>query len=140
MSTADIDAAHLKWLDAMRANDAAALGRLVTDDVVLMPPHVQPVSGTRGVIDWFGGLVTEARTTGIAVTQREVTLAGDLAVERGAFTWTVAPARGGAEIEERGSFLAIWHRQPDGSWKLARNIWNSTLPLPTVVGPSTGRD
>lgn len=133
MSREGIDNGHHQWLEAMKANDPAALGRLVTDDAVLMPPHSQPVVGRQGVIDWFGAVVSQARTKSVEIHQREVTLAGELAIERGSFTWRVAPAHGGSDIDDQGSFVAIWQRQADGSWKVMRNIWNSTLPLPAMT-------
>ena len=114
----------------MKANDAEALGRLVTEDAVLMPPNEPAVVGRAAVIDWFAGVVKQARTTGIGVPQREVIVAGDWAIERGSFLWKVAPAAGGAPIEDQGNFLAIHQRQIDGTWKVTRNIWNSTLPAP----------
>jgi ketosteroid isomerase-like protein len=76
--------------------------------------------------------VKQVRTVAVDVSQREVIIAGDVAIERGSFTWKVTPA-GGSDVEDHGSFLAIWRRQPDGAWKLARNIWNSTLPLPAIT-------
>ena len=130
MSREDIDRNHQAWLDAMKANDAEALGRLVTEDAVLMPPNQPAVVGRAAVIDWFAGVVTQARTTGIGVPQREVIVAGDWAIERGSFVWNIAPAAGGAPIEDHGNFLAIHQRQVDGTWKVTRNIWNSTLPAP----------
>ena len=133
MSREAIDNGHYQWLEAMKANDPIALGSLVTDDVVLMPPHTEPVVGRQGVIDWFASVVSQARTTSAQVRQREVTIAGELGIERGSFTWTIAPVSGGSELDDRGSFLAIWQRQPDGSWKVMRNIWNSTLPLPALT-------
>jgi ketosteroid isomerase-like protein len=128
MSRESVDSGHLQWLEAMKANDPVALARLVTDDVVLMPPHIQPVVGRQGVIDWFATVVSQVRTKSVEIRQREVTLAGEWAIERGSFTWKVTPAPGGSDIDDQGSFLAIWQRQPDGSWKVTRNIWNSTLP------------
>ena len=133
MSREGVDAGHHKWLEAMKANSADALGALVTEDAVLMPPHEQPVVGRQAIIEWFAGVVRQARTTGVDVPQREVIIAGDMAIERGSFVWKVAPVDGGAEIENRGSFLAVWQRQPNGPWVLMRNIWNSTLPVPAVV-------
>ena len=133
MSREDVDKGHHKWLDAMKANDAEALGRLVTEDAVLMPPHDQPVVGRQGVIDWFAGVVKQARTTAVGVPQREVIMAGDVGIERGSFTWQVAPTGGGAPIEDRGNYLAVWRRQSDGSWKVTREIWNSTLPVPAIT-------
>jgi ketosteroid isomerase-like protein len=117
----------------MKANDAQALGRLVTEDAVLMPPNQPAVVGRAAVIDWFAGVVKQARTTGVGIPQREVIVAGDWAIERGSFTWKVAPTAGGAPIEDRGNFLAIYQRQTDGAWKVTRNIWNSTLPAPALT-------
>jgi ketosteroid isomerase-like protein len=61
MSREAVDRGHAKWLDAMKANDAEAVGRLVTEDAVLMPPHQAPVVGRQGVIDWFAGVARQAR-------------------------------------------------------------------------------
>jgi ketosteroid isomerase-like protein len=133
MSREGVDNGHDKWLDAMKANDAEALGRLVTEDARLMPPHQQSVVGRQAVINWFAAVVKQARTTAIGVTEREVIVAGDLAIERGAFTWKLNATVGGSPIDDEGSFLAIWKQQPDGSWKLAQNIWNSTLPVAAIT-------
>ena len=111
MSREDVDRGHGQWLDAMKANDAEALGKLVTEDAVLMPPNQELVVGRQNVIDWFAGVVKQARTTAVSIPQREVTISGDWAIERGSFTWSVAPTAGGADAEDHGSFLAIWHRQ-----------------------------
>lgn len=133
MSKEAIDKGHTAFLVAMKANNAEALGPLVTTDVVFMPPHEQPVTGRQGVIDWFSGVVKQARTVAVLVPQREVIVTGDFGIERGSFIWKVAPTAGGSEIEDRGNFLAIWQRQPDGSWKAKYDIWNSTLPVPAMT-------
>ena len=83
MSTEGVDKGHHQWLQAMETNDPAALGRLVTAEVVLMPPHSEAVVGRQGVVDWFAGVVAQARTKAVGVPRREVMLAGDLAIERG---------------------------------------------------------
>jgi len=133
MSRAAVDQGHEEWLEAMKASDAEALGRLVTEDAILMPPHEQSVVGRQAVIDWFSGVVRQARTTAIAMTRREVTVAGDIAIEEGSFIWELMPTAGGSPITDHGRVLAIWKQQPDGSWKVARNMWNSTLPVPALT-------
>ena len=133
MSRERIDKTHFAWLDAMTANDAAALGRVVTDDVVLMPPNEQPVAGRAAIVDWFDGVVRQARTTSVDVPQREVIVSGDYGIERGSYVWTVSPAAGGSPIVLRGNFLAIYQQQSDGEWMVIRNIWNSTLPAPVAA-------
>jgi ketosteroid isomerase-like protein len=133
MSRDAIDKGHQQWLDAMKANDPEALGRLVTDDVVLMPPHQEAVTGRQGVVNWFGDVVKQAQTVAVGILARDVIVAGDFGIERGSFTWKVAPSGGVSQVEDRGHFCAIWQRQPDGSWKVQSNIWNSTLPIPAMT-------
>jgi len=134
MSKEDVDNGHEQWLAAMRAGDAEALGRLVTEDTILMPPHQQSLVGRQAVIDWFSEVARQARTTAIDMTRREVTVAGDIAIEEGSFIWEMVATAGGSPIKDHGRVLATWKRQPDGSWKVAQNMWNSTLSLPTMAG------
>jgi steroid delta-isomerase-like uncharacterized protein len=133
MGTEGVDTGHEQWLAAMRAGDAEAIGRLVTEDVILMPPHHPSVVGRQAAVDWFSGVAKQARTTAITMTRRAVTVAGDVAIEEGAFIWELTPTGGGSPIEDHGRVLATWKRQPDGSWKIAQNMWNSTLALPTTA-------
>jgi ketosteroid isomerase-like protein len=71
------------------------------------------------------------KTSSVTISNRDVTVAGDWAIEHGNYDWAMTPAAGGAEVREQGRFVAVYHRLPDGSWKLNRDIWNSSLPLPT---------
>jgi len=133
MSRTDGEEGHAKWITAMKNNDPEALGRVVTDDVLLMPPHQTPVTGRAGVISWFRDVVGQARTTDVKELGWEIIEAGDIAIERGSFLWKVIPTGSGTEVEDQGTYLAVWQRQTDGSWKVIRNIWNSTLPIAATV-------
>jgi ketosteroid isomerase-like protein len=74
--------------------------------------------------------LTQVKTSDVTVSNRDVTVAGDWAIETGTFDWTVAPVAGGTAVRDQGNFVAIWRRQPDSSWKATRLIWNSSQPLP----------
>jgi uncharacterized protein (TIGR02246 family) len=127
MSKGAVDAGHVAFLAAMKANDAEALGRTVADDAMFLPPNEPAVSGRQGVVAWMDAVNKQARTTDISVSGREVNVSGDLATEQGSFIWTLELANG-TRIEEDGKFMAIWRQQADGSWRLTRNIWNSSRP------------
>jgi ketosteroid isomerase-like protein len=126
MSKQAIDAGHERFLAAMRANDPDALLRELTDDVKFMPPNQAPVQGKAAVRTWYEGVLAEATTVAVAVSQREVVVAGDWGIESGSYDWTLKPKAGGAPFVARGSFLAIWRQDPSGIWKAHRDIWNST--------------
>ena len=50
---------------------------------------------------------------------------GDLAVEEG--RWELR-ASADAPVVDAGKFLIVHRRQPDGSWKYAIDMFNSSLP------------
>jgi ketosteroid isomerase-like protein len=60
-------------------------------------------------------------------------VAGDWAFRRAAATWVLKPRAGGPAVNESGKFLIIYRRLPDGSWRIARDIFNRDHP------PGAGR-
>jgi uncharacterized protein (TIGR02246 family) len=131
-SQADIEAAIGKvraaYVAAENAGDAAALAALFTDDAVLMPPDAPAASGKEAIQSYFQSRNDEF-TFELAVTKAEVVAAGDWAFSRGTYTLKATPKPKGKTIEDSGKYLNILAHQPDGSWKIARHIWNSDNPL-----------
>jgi len=41
---------------------------------------------------------------------------------------TVGPVTGGSPVIDRGSYIQIWVQQPDGQWRFAREVYNSSVP------------
>jgi ketosteroid isomerase-like protein len=128
-----IDVALESFLAGMRASDCNALLGLLATDVVIVPPNMPPASGPDGFRSWCESVFSQVKTKAVTIANRDVTIAGDWGIEHGSFEWTVVPAAGGADVRDQGNFVAIYHRQADGSWKLARDIWNSSLPVPALA-------
>jgi ketosteroid isomerase-like protein len=59
----------------------------------------------------------------------EIRVTGDWAYSRYSYTWILTPVPGGESVEVSGKGIWIVQRQPDGSWKIAREIWNNDKPL-----------
>jgi ketosteroid isomerase-like protein len=60
----------------------------------------------------------------IVYSSAEVRVIGDWALDRGSFTFTVAPRSGGETSTETGKYLFLYSRASDGSRKIARAIVN----------------
>ena len=120
-------------MTAMRTGDPSAFGDLLADDVVFMPPYQRERRGKQDVLAWFAEFVSQVRTVAVDASNREVVVSGDAAFDSGAFTWTVQPLAGGAPIEDRGHFMAMLPRQADGTWKVTRDLWNSSVPVAAAV-------
>ena len=67
----------------------------------------------------------------------EVVLSGDWAFVRWTGAGTVTPKDGGESIEFDRKGITIYQRQADNSWKFARVIWNSNLPLAAKSVPAS---
>ena len=128
-----IDSGHEKFVAAFRSGDTAAMVSLLTSDVAFLPPNEAPVTGKAAAKAWLERFFSTLKVINFEIplseSRREVMVSGDLGVECGPFKWTVAPLTGGAAIHEEGKFVAIWRREPDGTWRILRDIWNSNKPV-----------
>lgn len=128
MSEHWIDQGRERFLQAWLTNDPDALMQELADNVVFMPPGQEPARGKAAVRAWFMATIAEATTVSLQLPERDVVVAGEWGIESGSFSWTLSPVGGGALFVARGSFITIWRRDPDGEWKVASDIWNSTDP------------
>ena len=108
---------------------------LMADDVVLMPPNEAVLKGKPAVRAWYDRLLAQLRTSNLTITDREVLIGGEWATELAAFEWTLVPIAGGPAVIDRGSYVQVWHREPDGRWLFSRELWNSATP---AMAPSNG--
>ena len=133
---AGVDSAADRLLTALRANDAESFMVLLTNDVVLMPPNEPSLKGKAAVRAWYDQFLTQRRTSDLTITAREVLIGGEWATELATFEWVLAPVGGGPAVTDRGSYVQVWHHEPDGRWLFAREIWNSTTaPVSASAGP-----
>lgn len=125
---AGFDSAAARLLAALRADNADSVFALMADDIVLMPPHEPVLKGKAAVAAWYQQLLTQARTSSLTISDREVTMGGEYATEVSGFEWVLAPLAGGEPITERGTYMQLWSRSAGGQWLMSRELWNSTTP------------
>ena len=124
-----VDSAASRLLAALRSDSPDSLLTLMADDVIIMPPNEPVLNGKAAVRTWYEQLVKQMRTSSLNVTHRELLVGGDYATEIAEFEWNLMPVTGGSAVTDRGSYMQVWHRQPDGRWLFSREVWNSTTPL-----------
>jgi ketosteroid isomerase-like protein len=106
------------------AQDFESLVQFYTSDVVIMPPNGPTVHGHDGLRSWFEAF---PRVTSMEVGVDHIEGQGDMAYVRGRYSMTIEPEGAPGPIEDRGKFIEIRKRQPDGTWPLAADIFNSDL-------------
>lgn len=112
---------------AINSGDLDSWMSLYTDDAVRMQPYMPALSGKDAIRSLMQSFF-EKYTIDLKETIEEVIVAGDWAFARGTFKYTLTPKAGGEPIRDSGKWMALHKRQPDGSWKIHRNIYNSNLP------------
>jgi ketosteroid isomerase-like protein len=127
---ASLDAATTAFHQALRTNDTVSFFSYLADDVTMMPPAEPPVRGKEAMHAWMAAFLSQFRTTGLTLGDREVLLGDGWATELGSYEWRLTPVAGGAEVVDRGHYMQVWKRLPDGQWRFAREIWNSSVLPP----------
>jgi uncharacterized protein (TIGR02246 family) len=124
-----INALEKEFTAAFKRGDADAMASMMTDDTVLMLPNQPAIMGKEACRSFWQEVLTDEGTESHAVATEEVVVGGDWAFAR-ATTRSVSRTEDGEVLESGGKYIHIMQRQSDGSWKLARDIWNSNSPPP----------
>lgn len=114
---------------AENAGDVERMLLLFADDMIIMSPHAPAISGADRIAAATRKFY-EAFTVAVEYSSEEIAAFGDWGFDRGTERFTLTPKSGGAPISVNGKYLWLYRRQPDGSWKQSRVMWNSSDPLP----------
>ena len=125
---------------AIEAGDSKRYLSLLAPDALFMPPDSSPKSG-HDLREWLREFVGQKNVEYLKLTDDETVVEGCLAYHRFTYRWKLTPKAGGEARMGCGKGIHILRRQPDGAWKIAREIWNAT-PDSTKghTEPSLGRN
>jgi len=126
---AQIDKLRDAFISAFNAGDAETIADQYAPDAVVLPQNQQAVTGHDAIVS-LNKATFDQYTPKISVTSAETKIFGDVAFDRGTYTIELTPKAGGNPINDEGKYLIIIQRQPDGSWKVTRDIDNSSKPMP----------
>lgn len=115
-------------ITAVNAGDLESFLEVFAPDVEIIPPNQPAVRGEQAR-QWARNFMGQVAIQ-VAYSNEEFTVAGDIGVHRCSLDATFSPKDGGDSIQERGAGIHILRRQPDGSWKIAWDIWNTDAPPP----------
>ena len=113
--------------DAQISGDFEAWLSLFADDAIVMVPNLPALTNKAAIREWNAPFF-EKFDLHEESDEREVEVAGDWAYIRAHWTWILTPKGGGEVIKDTGNSIWILRRQSDGSWKIARGIYNSDQP------------
>lgn len=113
---------------AFLRGDADSYVALFTDDAVVMPPSGSPIRGHAALRSWLQDVHDQSAFAGGEIRSLATIPVLGWAWELYEAKRTLAPKAGGEAVEERYRGMHIYQRQPDGTWRIAQDIWNAVMP------------
>jgi ketosteroid isomerase-like protein len=114
--------AHQNYVDAINSNNLDSLMGMLTNDVVFLSAGAPAMVGKDAVRPWLAGYYTAYRTHWDKPVQVFV-ISGEWAFERYSYVSTDTARAGGAVVRSTGWGLLVYHRDPDGKWRVARDAF-----------------
>ncbi len=116
--SADVAAGNTDWIEGLRVGDAARIAASYAPDAVFCGASGECVKGVAAVTALYeGALRQRGRALAASVHSADLRVDGDLAYESGR---AEAQLAGGRVLQ--GRYCTVWKRQPDGHWKIFRNL------------------
>jgi len=114
--------AHENYVRVINSNNIDSLASMFTEDVVFLEAGEKPIVGKAAVRAWADGYYKAFHTKWVKPVQ-EFVISGDYAFERYSYTSTDTPVGGGKNVVDTGWGLVVYHRDADGTWRVARDAF-----------------
>ena len=122
-----IDSVRLAFNAAYNAGDARAMAALLDPDAVWMPPTGEKaIVGADRIAARYEAFFGKTSST-FELKAGTIELSGGYAYLSGEWQRSDTAGTGSAPTPHGGFYLMVFKKQPDGSWKIARDIWNDGI-------------
>jgi uncharacterized protein (TIGR02246 family) len=131
--TRDTDAKTIKdletqWVREYAAKNADKALAHYADDAVLMPPGMAASAGKAAIGKVLKAMVADpALSLKFQAGKVEVAKSGDLAYTQGSYTMTATDPASQRAVHDHGSYVTVYRKQADGSWKAVADIASSAV-------------
>ena len=120
-----------QWNQDFVSKDAEKLLAHYADDAVLMGSGMPSSSGKDAIRKTLKDMVADpALSLKFQSSKVEVAKGGDVAYTQGSYTMTMTDPNSKQVINDHGSYVTTYRKQPDGSWKAVADIASSEVPPP----------
>ena len=119
-----------EWVLACNTKHLDDLLDLYTPDALVLRSNYSPIRGAAAIREFFFGAL-DAGLGDVEIDPLRVDVVGEMAYEAGRCK-ALIPSAAGKRREERGKYLWVLQKQPNGEWKVVADCWSSDLSLTTL--------
>jgi len=124
-----IEAQNSRFSAAALKGDTATIAGIYADDAIVMGPNEPAFHGHDAIAKGLAKMMSAMSLTGHKLQTQDVIVAGDYAIETGAYDVSAAPPKA-KPVHDVGKYIVVWKKQTDGSYKILRDVFNSDEPMP----------
>ncbi|MFH1574562.1 MAG: SgcJ/EcaC family oxidoreductase [Acidobacteriota bacterium] len=131
---AAIRAASGEWAAAAQARDAEKFLSFYAEDARLISERAPDTIGKAAIRETTVAMMGDPNfSLTFETTSVHAARSGDIAYELGAYRMTGTDPETKQPAAVTGTFVAVWQKQVDGSWKCVVDAPSSDAPAPTPV-------
>jgi uncharacterized protein (TIGR02246 family) len=121
--TEALKAAEAQWNLDIKSKDPAKFAGHYAADAVAMNPGAPPMTGPAAIQAGVQPMMADPNfSLAFSPDKVDVSASGDLAYTRGRFTLTMTDPATHAKAAQAGSYVTVYRKQADGSWKAVEDI------------------
>jgi ketosteroid isomerase-like protein len=125
---ATIRSLDAQWSKAAGAHDLDGIVSYYSDEAVLLPSNAPAAASKEAIRAAWAPFAEPGVSLSWQASKVEVAKSGDLAYSTGTYVLAMKDLQG-KPINDKGKFMEVWKRQPDGGWKAVADTYNSDLPV-----------
>jgi len=127
-----VKAVEAAWVNDIATKDAEKFAGYYSNDASLLLPNAPIISGR---VDIEAALRPMLADPNFALTfqstRAEASKGGDLVYTVGAYSMTMSRPEDKTAVTDKGKYLTVFKKQPDGSWKAVADMISSDMPPPS---------
>jgi uncharacterized protein (TIGR02246 family) len=125
---AALKANEVRWNQDFKNKDLDKLVGHYAEDAVLMTPGESAAMGKPAIRTALGQMISDpALSLQFQMRNIAVSRSSDLAYTEGSYTLTVTDPATKKPIHDKGSYVTVYRKQSDGSWKAVSDIATSEM-------------
>ncbi len=126
------------WQQSYATKDVDKIAMNYADDASLFMPDAPVITGIPAIKAALKPMVADKNLSlSFASDKVEVSRAGDLAYSQGAYTMTMTSPKTKKVVTEKGKYVTVYRKQPDGAWKAVADIINADAAAAPVKHRAT---
>lgn len=133
-----IKADEKKWNEQFKSKDMEGLLSHYADDAYFIAPGVKAANGAMAIRKAYAdGLADKNFNISFASDKIDVAASGDMAYARGHFSEKYTDPKTGSATSVGGSYLTVYKKQQDGSWKAVEDLAAAEPGSEKAVAPGS---